>query len=286
MTASTATRSWRNAWRLMLAVALCLVSLTTEAATRVRVLAAPPAALAALRSLAGDIEWLSGDSVSADAVDVSLVWQAESYSRTSSQFSGQPILLLAQSPTELSLRSQDAALFWGPTLAQQVQLARQIRPGLQRIGILYRNAQRAEIETLLQDGGGASILARAVDDALSAREISELALRTDILIASNDERLFNRDSAKLVLLTAYRHQRAWIGPTPAFVTAGALATRAVAKEALLHAIVEKIRHWQKQHRLGGSQQLPADDVICNLQVARSLGLSLAPAVGCLAGRKE
>lgn len=284
MTASSATRNWRNACRRMLLAALCLVSLTVDAATRVRVMAAPPAALAALRSQAGDIEWLPGDAVTVAEADLTLVWQAESYARTSGQFPAQPVLLLAQSPLGLTLRSQDAALLWGPALAQQVQLARQIRPGLQRIGILYRNAQRAEIEALLQRGGGVAIIARAVDGDLSAREISELAQRSDILIASNDEQLFNRDSAKLVLLTAYRHQRAWIGPTPAFVSAGALATHAVAKETLLQAIVEKVRHWQQQGRLGASLPLPADEVVCNVQVARSLGLVLSPAVGCRAGR--
>lgn len=269
----------------MLLALLCLCGVAAEAATRVRVLAAPPAAVAALRSLAGDIEWLTGDGPAIEAAELTLVWQADVYPRFSAQFPLQPILLLAQSPAELNLRSQDAALFWGPTLVQQVQLARQISPGLQRIGILYRNARRAEVDTLLQSAG-AGIFARAIDGPLDAREVAELAQRTDILIAGNDELLFNRDSAKLVLLTAYRHQRAWIGPTPAFVTAGALATRAVAKEVLLHAIVEKVRFWQKQHRLGAAQQLPADDVICNQQVARSLGLNLAPTVGCQAGRKE
>lgn len=284
MTASTAIRNWRNACRPILLAGLCLVSLTVDAATRVRVMAAPPAALAALRSQVSDIEWLSGDVAPVADADITLVWQSEGYARATSQFSQQPILLLAQSQAGLVLRSQDAALIWAPALAQQVQLARQIRPGLQRIGILYRQAQRAEIEALLQKGGSVAILARAVDGDLSARAISELAQRVDILIASNDEQLFNRDSAKLVLLTAYRHQRAWIGPTPAFVSAGALATHAVAKETLLQAIVEKVRHWQQQGRLGGSMPLPADEVVCNAQVARSLGLALLPAVGCRAGR--
>lgn len=286
MTASAATTGTRvNGWQWLLLALLCLYGTVAEAVTRVRVLAAPPAAVTALRGLAGDIEWLTGDGAAIEAADLTLVWQADIYPRSVNQFPQQPILLLAQNPAGLSARSQDAVLFWGPSLAQQVQLARQISPGLQRIGILYRQTHRAEIDTLLQSAAG-GILARAIDGPPEARDVAELAQRTDILIASNDDLLFNRDSAKLVLLTAYRHQRAWIGPTPAFVTAGALATRAVAKDVLLGAIVDKVRFWQKQRRLGAAQQLPADEVVCNQQVARSLGLSLAPAVGCQAGRKE
>ncbi len=280
MTASTAKPGRRLAWQLLLPVLLVLSGLAVAANTRVRVLAAPPAAVTALGALAPDVDWLPADAADAE---LTLIWQADAYGRGTAQFPAQPVLLLAQGMTGLSLRAQDAVLTWGPSLAQQIQLARQINPGLLRIGILYRSAQHAEIEAL-QRSAGADILARAVEPPLQARDISELAQRSDMLIASNDDQLFNRDSAKLVLLTAYRHQRAWIGPTPAFVTAGALASRAVGKEALLRAIVEKVRTWQ-QHRLGASQQLQADSVVCNQQVARSLGLNLAPALGCQGGRE-
>lgn len=280
MTASAATNS-RMLRHLMLMVWLACLGMTAEADTRVRVLAAPAAAVTALRALTSDVQWLPADSQDAD---LTLVWQADGYARSISLFPAQPVLLLAQSQTGLSLRSQDAALVWGPPLSQQVQLARQLLPGLRRIGVLHRGSQRAEVEALRQLPD-IEILPRLVEAPLEARVIAELAQRSDILIASNDELLFNRDSAKLVLLTAYRHQRAWIGPTPAFVTAGALATRAVGKEALLQAIVEKVRSWQRQHRLGGSQQLAADEVVCNQQVARSLGLSPGSVAGCQGGRE-
>jgi len=259
---------------------LTLGSLPAAADTRVRVMAAPAPAVAALRAMAADIEWLPED---ADEADLTLVWQADGYARGVSRHGAQPILLLAQGQGGLNLRQQDAALLWGPPLSVQLQLAREIMPGLRRAGILYRADQRAEVEALQRAATGVDILAREAGLPLEARSVAELAQRVDILIASNDEALFSRDSAKLILLTAYRHQKAWIGPTPAFVTAGALATRTVGKDSLLRAIVDRVRGWGRTHRLGGSQQLVADDVACNPQVARSLAINLS-AAGCPAGR--
>lgn len=279
MTAPTPCRNRR--WPFVLAACLCLfLSGFADAALRVRVLSAPPAAVIALRALAADIEWLPADAAEAD---LSLAWQADVYARAVSQAPMVPVLVLAQGKG-LTLRPQDAAIFWGPDLAQQVQLARQIWPGLQRVGILHRAGQRVDI-LALQQAAGVTVLARAVEAPLDARTVAELAQRVDMLVASNDEVLFNRDNAKLILLTAYRHQRAWIGPTPAFVTAGAVATRAVSKQSLLTAIVDKVRHWQQEHRLGGNQELVADEVVCNAQVARSLQLSLAGVPMCQPGRK-
>ena len=41
-----------------------------------------------------------------------------------------PVYPTTEGLRQLSLRSQDAALYWAPALEQQIQLARQIRPGL------------------------------------------------------------------------------------------------------------------------------------------------------------
>ena len=281
MKASTMTMR-QLGWRLMLMAWLACCGMPAGAETRVRVLDAPAPAVAALRNLAPDIGWLTDDSA---AADISLVWQADNYGRQVERHPDQPVLLLAQGASGLTLRPEDAALLWGPSLAAQLQLARQALPSAQRVGILHRAGQRAEVEAL-KATAGIDILSREVSPPLAARDIAELAQRVDILIAGNDEQLFSRDSAKLVLLTAYRHQRAWIGPTPAFVTAGALATRAVGKGTLLHVIVDRVRGWARQHRLGASQQLPADEVVCNRQVARSLGLSLSQATGCPGGEER
>lgn len=277
-------RLWLHACRWLTGLVFLAFVLPLDAAqTRVRVIAAPAAALAALRAGNADIDWLAEEGARGSA-DLTLVWGSGAYLRARSQYPDQPLLLLAQTASDATLRERDAALYWAPSLAQQLQLARTILPGLSRVGIFYRPAQRAEVDALRQLAGPALVV-RQVSAALDVRDISDLAQRVDILLASNDDFLFGRDSAKLVLLTAYRHQRAWVGPTPAFVRAGAIASLGVSKRALLQAISTKVRYWQTHGSLGVSETLMADEVVCNAQVARSLNLILPASLpGCAEGR--
>lgn len=271
-------RSRIDRWRWLTGLLLLLFAMPAAmAAVRVQVLDAPAAALSALRSGSPDIQWLAESS--REPADLLLAWQPSAYAQARVRAGDTPVLVLAQHPGQLSLRSQDAALYWAPALEQQIQLARQIRPGLTRIGILHRAGHTADLDAL-PALPGVNLVTRAVNGPLQARDIAELAQRADLLVAVNDEQLFSGDNAKLVLLTAYRHQRAWVGPTPAYVHAGAIATMAVSKGELVAALIERVRHWQRHRRLGASQVLTADQVICNSQVARSLGLGLVTMPGC------
>lgn len=258
---------------LLFLLALCS-GLACAEPLRVRVYAAPVAAVDALRQARADIDWLPADIPALAEPDVALVWQPSAYADAVRQLPRTPILLLAQTTQSTAVRSQDARLLWGPPLLRQLQLAQRILPGVQRVGLLVRSGQQAEVEQFQRQAAAVTLILHRVDGAISARDVSELAERSDILLAGNDEGLFNPDSAKLILLTAYRHQRAWIGPTPAFVHAGALATMAVAKPTLIRAISERLQYWQRNGRFGGDQQLPADELVGNAQVARSLGLQL------------
>lgn len=256
---------------LVLLLLGCLCAPLLAAPLRVQIHAAPAAAIEALRQARPDMDWRRADA--AGDADIALVWQVSAYADAVRQSPRLPILLLAQTAQQ-PLRAQDARLLWGAPLQRQVQLAQRVLPGVQRIGVLWRSGLQAEIEQLQRQPGMPMLVSHRVEGMVSARDVSALAERSEILIASNDDALFNADTAKLILLTAYRHQRAWIGPTPSFVHAGALATMAVAKPALIQAIIERLAAWQRTGRLGPDQQLPVDELIGNVQVARSLGLQL------------
>ena len=262
--------------RLLLLLLLCLPGAVQAKALRVRLLDVPEPAVQALRQQGGDIDWLSAQS--STPADMALCWQTDRYQDIVRQYPAEPVLLVTQNPRE-GLRSQDAQLVWGAPLARQVQLAWRLLPGLQRIGIFHRHLGEPEQDAIRRAAAPALISFQSVSSALTARDIAVLADTVDILIASNDEQLFNRDSAKLVLLTGYRHQRAWIGPTPAFVHAGAVATWAVSRASLLRALQERIELVRRGGHLGGTTTyLPADELIGNAQVARSLGITLPPEV--------
>lgn len=247
----------------------------------VKVWGAPEAALQALRAAQPETTWLSENADrNAISPQLHIAWQQDAYQRALASGSRAPMLLLSQQALPSDLRAQDSALIWGPPLAQQVQLAHRLMPLAKRIGVLYREAGQAEINVLLAattaTNVGAVVVPILVESVLTARVLAEAADRVDVLIASNDSSLFNRDSAKLILLTAYRHQRAVIGPTPAFVSAGAVATQAVPKQALIAAIVARVVHWQSSGHLGETQNINHFSPVINAQVARSLGLPIAP----------
>lgn len=262
----------------LVVLSLALLSGTAAAARIIKVWGAPEAAVQALRASQPDMQWLT-EADAGEAAQLHVAWQQDAYQRVLASGSRAPVLVLSQQAVVARLRSQDAVLSWGPPLAQQVQLVRRLMPLAKRIGILYREPMRADYERLLEsvpaNGAGISLVPLIVEAPLTARAIAEAADQVDVLIASNDDSLFNRDSAKLVLLTAYRHQRAVIGPTPAFVSAGAVATQAVPKSALIAAIVSRVLRWQESHHLGESQGAMRFAPVINVQVARSLGVFIA-----------
>lgn len=267
----------RRATRLLLLLLLAGLPFVAQAKPlRVRLVEVPDVAVQALRQQMVDIDWLP--STAATPADLTLCWQADRYPDLIRQNPAEPLLLITQSPHD-GLRGQDAQLVWGVPLTNQIQLARRILPGLQRIGIFHRHLGAVEQEAIRRAAAPSLVIFQRVQDALGAREIAELANMVDVLVASNDDQLFNRDSAKLVLLTAYRHERAWIGPTAAFVHAGAMASWSVSRASLLRALSERIEQVRHGGRLAGQTlALPPDEVVGNAQVARSLGITLPPEV--------
>lgn len=264
--------------RAVLALMLVVVagfSVAASAATVVRVWGAPAAAVQALRTAQPGIVWLAESHESTAQPQLQLAWQQEAYQQALATGSRMPILVLShQRMPAARLRSQDAVLVWGPPLVLQVQLARRLMPLAKRIGVLYRTTHQADMTALSMSfvAGGVQLVPLPVEAPLTARALAEAADQVDVFIASNDDVLFNRDSAKLILLTAYHHKRAVIGPTPAFVSAGAVATEAVPKHALIMAIAARVSHWQATGHLGETQAISHFAPVFNAQVARSLSL--------------
>ena len=117
-------RLGRRLLRCMIVLCVILLSGFTAAGTTiVKVWGAPDAALQALRVAQPDTIWLneSADRTAA-APQLHIAWQQEAYQRALALGSRAPMLLLSQQAVPPDhLRAQDAALIWGPPLAQQVQ---------------------------------------------------------------------------------------------------------------------------------------------------------------------
>jgi hypothetical protein len=253
--------------------------------TRVSLWGAPSAVLPFLRELQPNIDWqLESDGSEAQ---LHITWQPDAYKRLQMTGKREPALLLTSSLNDQQLiRSQDSALVWGPPLSQQVRLALRVMPGAKRIGVIARrlpDPEAMQMQMRNMDVVAASVRSEGVtlvplvmSAPISARALAEASEQVDIFVATNDDALFNRETAKLILLTAYRHKRALIGPSPAFVSAGAVATMAVSKSALLAELLARIERWQKNGRLGAPEIVGNFQPVLNPQVARSLGLYLSP----------
>ncbi len=204
-----------------------------------------------------------------------LVWQVSTYARLRSQLSAPAVVLMAY-PGQVLLREQDMALYWAPTLSQQLQLAIQLRPGLRRVGVLITPTTQSLLADLRRSSQaqGISLEVLNIKDEINTRELALLIQSVDLLLAVPDEQLFSAVNAKLLLLPAYRLQRPWLGPNAAFVNAGAAATLQVPRDTIVQAIADTLQHWQQHGRLPASRQLSADEVLVNAPVLRSLGLRM------------
>lgn len=178
----------------------------------------------------------------------------------------------------LDLQPGESAVYWAPSLSDQLRLAQAIMPGLRRVGLFVAAPDLARAEALRAAAGHrVEVLVRDADPALLARQVGELSPSVDILLAPVDVRLFNRDNLKPVLLAAYRQNRVFIGPTPAWVRAGALASLYATPQTLAADVADAVRAWQQGGRWPAPAQASRFDVITNPQVARSLGLRLPDA---------
>ncbi|MES2918414.1 MAG: hypothetical protein V4729_07335 [Pseudomonadota bacterium] len=179
----------------------------------------------------------------------------------------------------LELQPGESAVYWAPSLTDQLRLAQEIMPGLRRIGLLVAREDVARAQALRHAAAARRIdvQVREAEPALLARQVGEVAPTADLLLAPVDPRLFSRDNLKPVLLAAYRQNRVFIGPTPAWVRAGSLASLHATPQTLAADVAAAVRAWQQGGRWPVAAQASRFEVITNPQVARSMGLRLPEA---------
>lgn len=191
-----------------------------------------------------------------------------------------PVLLLAASPSGTPLQKQDGALYWAPSLAAQLALIRYLMPATNRIGMLVSTPEDTSwVRVFQQYAAQQSIDVRFLqaDRPRLARQVAELASTTDVLLAQPDPDIYNRDSIRLALLAAYRQNKVFIGPSPAFVQAGALATLYAPTPAIAEAVAQQIQHFHRHGKLPPGARIRKLSVSLNAQVAKSLGLNVPAA---------
>lgn len=95
---------------------------------------------------------------------------------------------------------------------------------------------------------------------------------TDILLAIPDDKIYNHDSIRTIILTTYRHNQALIGFSSGMVKAGALATIAAELEDMADEIKILINNYNTNKRLPSARYFRYFTVKINQHVARSFNV--------------
>jgi hypothetical protein len=188
-----------------------------------------------------------------------------------------PTLFVLPQPSSIDVQKQDSTLYWTPSLAAQLALIRAVLPATNRVGMLVSNTEDASwIRVFKQYAAEQSIDVRfqTIDKTRIARQVSELAATTDVLLAQPDTDIYNRETIRFILLAAYRQNKVLIGPSPAFVNAGALATLYAPSNVVAEEVAQKISYFVKNNKLPPASRIKNLSVSLNPQVAKSLGLTV------------
>lgn len=174
-------------------------------------------------------------------------------------------------------RGRISAVYYDAPLLQQALTGKAILPQATRVALLATTATAELYEPLLDQlapyGLEARVFISDTDDQLIPTLIRALSYG-DFLLAGPDNAIYNPRNIKHILLTAYRRNKILIGPSQAYVKAGALASSyAPFNEMVKHAGNHLMEYFQK-----GSFPAPIypDEyrVEVNEQVARSLNIPL------------
>lgn len=189
-----------------------------------------------------------------------------------------PILFVLPQPLAIELQKKDSALYWTPSLAMQLALIKAILPATNRVGMLVsaNNEDQSWLRTFKQYAAekGIEVFMQTLDKTRIGRQVSDLAVSTDVLLAQPDSSIYNRETIRFILLAAYRQNKALIGPSLAFVNAGSLATLYASSSTINQEILQRVQYFLKQKKLPHAGRIKNMEFSINQQVAKSLGLKI------------
>lgn len=167
------------------------------------------------------------------------------------------------------------SLLWSdPPPGRQLQLAMQLSPRPQRIGVLLSPASEFLAGDLAHQATelGIELITQVQTASDDTRPLRELLDNSDLLLGLDDKQLYNPRTIKGILLSAYAENRALIGPTAAFVRAGSLASTYSDQNDWLDTLDPLLD--QPPSQWPSSLYPERFKVLSNRQVARSLGIDL------------
>jgi ABC-type uncharacterized transport system substrate-binding protein len=174
-------------------------------------------------------------------------------------------------------RASATAIYLEQPPSLQIELARQIFPRARTIGLALGPGTAGSAEMAGNAARRLGLVLRtgvAGNDSMLSETLDELLPGCEALIGVVDPLIIGRTNAQNVLLAAYRHRVPVIGPSLAFVQAGALA----AAYSTNAQVVQDLAGWLERWRPG--DELPAPgyanhfSIAVNYRVAESFGIQV------------
>lgn len=167
------------------------------------------------------------------------------------------------------------AIYLDQPPARQAVFLRQLLPGHKQAGILLSNETKHLIGQYRPAFSNSGLTLESEESERSDTllpALNALLARSAFLLALPDATIYQRTNIKAILITAFRHQKAVIGYSPAFVNAGALAA--------LHTTPAQIARQAADMIVSNGTSLPQPvgpnqfAISINPTVAQALGLNI------------
>ncbi len=174
-------------------------------------------------------------------------------------------------------RERFSAVYSDPPLLRQARLGQLIIPRAGTVAILASPEQAGDYSELRSRLSAIGLDSRVFVIPSQDQLIRNLARALsfgDFLLGTPDPAVYNRETVKPLLLTSYRSNRLVIGPSRAFVDAGAVASTYSTPRTQILEAGELIRHWLDHGELRSPRYPEGFSVAVNEQVARSMDLLL------------
>ena len=185
-------------------------------------------------------------------------------------------IFVSRSQVTNSLESLHSALYLEPPVTRQVALAREVVGDDVPIGILAQSKSSLSVSGMGRNTQRElGVRPYYLDDYSNInRALVDLLDECEVLVGQYDTELYSAENIKNILITAYRQNRPLIGPSSAYIRAGALATTYSDLENVATRLAEILDAGLRHERWLSPGYNPHFKVRYNEQVARSLNLVL------------
>lgn len=181
--------------------------------------------------------------------------------------------------TEIAKNKHDgfSALYLDQPIARRFDLIQEIIPEIKTVGIVLGPATQNyanEFQTIVKRRNLQLQIGNVTQESEIINTLDRVLEKSDVMLGIVDPLVFNRVSARNVLLTAYRWRVPLIGISPSYVKAGALASVYTTPSQIGQQLAETLEQfWHSTDPMLPKPQYPKYyNVAVNYQVAEFLGI--------------